>query len=78
MERWTLSGWQVGGQTHTVEDMENSVWHTPREDPPCAQIEEREYLVRVFDRPTGTYRACELVDDNACVEFRVNPALAPG
>jgi hypothetical protein len=40
------------------------------EDLPCAVVEERSYLVRVFDQPPGVYRLCGLADDNACIEFR--------
>jgi len=70
LERWSLLGWTVVGQTHSVTDMQNSVWRPPQEDPPCAQVPEREYLVRVFGERTGIYRLCGLADENPCVEFQ--------
>jgi hypothetical protein len=70
LERWGLFGWRIVGQTHTVAEMQASAWTEPVEDPPCAVVEERSYLVRVFDQPPGVYRLCGLADDNACIEFR--------
>lgn len=70
LERWGLFGWKIVGQTHTVSDMQSSVWVPPLDDPPCDVVSERDYLVRVFDQPTGVYRLCGLADDNDCVEFR--------
>ncbi len=70
LERWGLFGWRVVGQTHTVSEMQASAWTEPVDDPPCAVVEERSYLVRVFDQPPGVYRLCGMADDNACVEFR--------
>lgn len=70
LERWTLMGWSVVGQTHTVRDMQSSSWLSPRDDPPCARVPERDYLVRVFEQPPGVYRLCGLADENGCVQFR--------
>lgn len=70
LERWSLLGWDVYGQTHTVRHMQDSDWQPTTRDPPCATVEQRSYLVRVFDVPTGTYRLCGLADDGPCVEFR--------
>lgn len=70
LERWTLMGWSVVGQTHSVRDMQSSTWQPPVEDPPCAVVPERAYLVRVFEQPPGTYRLCGLADENGCVQFR--------
>ena len=70
LERWSLLGWRVVGQTHTVDAMQGGVWQAPGADPQCAVVEERAYLVRVFDQPTGIYRLCGLADDRACVQFR--------
>jgi hypothetical protein len=70
LERWTLFGWNKVGQTHTVEDIRKSFWRQAAADPPCADVPERDYLVRVFTQPPGIYRLCGLVDDNACIRFR--------
>lgn len=70
LERWTLMGWSVVGQTHSVRDMQSSSWQPAVGDPPCAQVPERDYLVRVFEQPPGVYRLCGLADDNGCVQFR--------
>jgi len=70
LERWGLFGWRIVGQTHSVSDMQASAWSPPVDDPPCADVEERSYLVRVFDQPPGIYRLCGLADDNGCLEFR--------
>lgn len=70
LERWTLLGWSVVGQTHSVRDMQSSSWVPAVDDPPCADVPERNYLVRVFAQPPGIYRLCGLADDNACVQFR--------
>ena len=74
LERWNLFGWRLVGQTHSVSDMQNGVWHPASNDPPCVDVEHREYLVRPpFDAPDGTYRLCGVVDDEPCVEFRRVP-----
>lgn len=70
LERWTLLGWSTVGQTHSVRDMQSSTWRPPVDDPPCVEVPERNYLVRVFAQPPGIYRMCGLADDNACVQFR--------
>lgn len=70
LERWGLFGWKVVGQSHNVSDMQSSAWVAPVAEPPCDEVEERDWLVRVFDRPPGIYRLCGLADDNGCVEFR--------
>jgi hypothetical protein len=70
LERWSLLGWRAVGQTHTVDAMQGGDWQTPTDDPQCAVVEERVYLVRVFDQPPGVYRLCGLADDRACVLFR--------
>jgi hypothetical protein len=70
LERWSLLGWAVVGQTHTVSDVQNGVWHEAQEDPPCADVTQRLYLVRSpFDGPTGVYRVCGIADADPCVEF---------
>lgn len=71
LERWTLLGWHVVGQTHSVHDMQNSLWRPAEEDPPCAEVPEREYLVRVFDQAPGRYRLCGLADENECARFEL-------
>lgn len=74
LERWSLLGWRVVGQTHTVDAMQGGGWQSPVDNPDCTDVEEREYLVRVFDQPPGVYRLCGLADDQACVQFkRVEP-----
>lgn len=73
LEHWSLLGWAPVGQTHSVEDMQNSVWRPPQDAPPCVDVPQREYLVRIFDQPSGIYRLCGLADDRACVEFRKVP-----
>jgi hypothetical protein len=70
LERWTLFGWSTVGQAHTVEHIRKSSWQPAVQDPPCAQVPEREYLVRVFTEPPGIYRLCGLADDNGCIQFR--------
>lgn len=70
LERWTPFGWRVVGQTHSVDDAKGSVWRTPVARPECADVPERQYMVRVFDRPPGIYRLCGLADDGACLTFR--------
>ncbi len=71
LEHWGLFGWRIVGQTHTVSDMQSSSWKPPVDDPPCDDVAERDYLVRVFDQPSGVYRLCGLADDHDCVEFRL-------
>lgn len=70
LQRWTLFGWSSVGQTHTVEHIRKSSWRPAVPDPPCAQVPEREYLVRVFTEPPGIYQLCGLADDHGCVQFR--------
>lgn len=70
LERWTLLGWSTVGQTHSVRDMQSSSWQPAVDDPPCAQVPERNYLVRVFRQPPGIYRLCGLADENGCAQFR--------
>lgn len=70
LERWTLVGWRVVGQTHSVRDMQSSSWQRPVPDPPCADVPERAYLVRVFEQRPGIYQLCGLADENGCVQFR--------
>lgn len=70
LETWTPFGWKVAGQTHSVEDAQGSVWRDPVDDPNCASVPERQYLVRVFDQPQGIYRLCGLADDRGCLTFR--------
>lgn len=70
LERWTPFGWATVGQTHSVADIRNSLWRPSVENPPCAAVPEREYLIRIFAEPPGIYRMCGLADDNACMEFR--------
>jgi len=80
LERWGLLGWRVVGQTRTVADIQTGTWRDPTEGPPCADVSEALYLVRLpFDAPSGTYRICGLADDRACIEFtRVPFAGTPG
>ncbi len=74
LERWGLTGWRLVGQSHTVSDIQNGVWHPRAESPPCAQVQHREYLIRPpFDAPNGVYRLCGLDDERPCVEFRRVP-----
>lgn len=70
LERWTLLGWSIVGQTHTVEDIRRSRWGPALSDPPCAVVPERRYLIRVFAEPPGIYRLCGLADDHGCLQFR--------
>ncbi|HEX6221265.1 MAG TPA: hypothetical protein VF115_09240 [Acidimicrobiia bacterium] len=70
LQRWTIFGWSTVGQTHTVGHIRKSNWRPAVPDPPCAQVPERDYLVRVFTEPAGIYRLCGLADDNGCVEFK--------
>ena len=74
LEKWGLFGWSVVGQTHTVADIQTGTWRPAIEDPPCAEVPDALYLVRLpFDAPNGTYRICGLDDDRTCIEFRRVP-----
>ena len=74
LERWNLFGWRLVGQAHSVSDMQNGVWHPATAEPPCVEVEHREYLVRPpFDAPNGIYRLCGLADEEPCIEFRRVP-----
>ena len=74
LERWDLFGWSVIGQTHTVSDTQNGIWHDASDTPPCALVPEQTYLVRMpFEAPNDSYRICGLADEQACVEFRRVP-----
>ena len=74
LERWDLFGWRVVGQTHTVSDIQNGVWHEASDRPPCAAVPKQNYRVRMpFDAPNDSYRICGLADEQACVEFRRVP-----
>lgn len=74
LERWDLFGWNVVGQTYTVEDTRTGTWHRAVEDPPCMELGDRQILVRLPpDAPEDTYRLCGLADDRACIEFRRVP-----
>ena len=74
LERWDLFGWNVVGQTYTVDDTRTGSWHRPMSDPPCMDLDDREILVRLpLDAPDDVYRLCGLADDRACIEFRKVP-----
>lgn len=74
LERWDLFGWSVIGQTHTVSDTQNGIWHEASDRPPCAFVPEQTYLVRMpVEAPNDSYRICGLADEQACVEFRRVP-----
>ena len=80
LERWDLFGWRVIGQTHTVSDTQNGVWHKASDRPPCAAVPNQTYLVRMpFEAPNDTYRICGLADEQPCVEFSRVPFVgSPG
>lgn len=80
LERWDLLGWKVIGQTHTVTDTRNGVWHEASDSPPCSAVPKQTYLVRMpFDAPSDTYRICGLADEQPCMEFRRVPFVgSPG
>lgn len=74
LERWDLFGWNVVGQTYSVEDTMTGDWHDPVPEPPCAELEDRQILVRLpADAPNGVYRLCGVTDDRECIEFRRVP-----
>ena len=74
LERWDLFGWSVIGQTQTVSDTQNGIWHEASDRPPCAFVPEQTYLVRMpVEAPNDSYRICGLADEQACVEFRRVP-----
>lgn len=74
MERWDLFGWNVVGQTYTVDDTRTGTWHPPVENPPCMELADRQILVRLPpDAPSDVYRLCGLADERACIEFRKVP-----
>lgn len=80
LERWQLFGWGVVGQTYTVADTQNGIWHKAIDDPPCAAIPHGTWLIRPpFDGPNGAYRICPLADTEPCLEFtRVPFEGSPG
>ncbi len=70
LERWQLIGWRTMGQSYSVTDIQEGLWHEPVDDPPCVAVPEQIYLVRPpFDSPDGAYRICPLLDDEPCLEF---------
>ena len=74
LERWDLFGWKVIGQTHTVSDTQNGVWHEPSDSPPCSTVPNQAYLVRMpFNALNDSYRICGLADEQPCLEFRRVP-----
>lgn len=74
LERWDLFGWNVVGQTYSVEDTMTGNWHDPVPEPPCSELEDRQILVRLpTDAPNDIYRLCGLTDDRQCIEFRRVP-----
>jgi hypothetical protein len=74
MERWDLFGWKVIGQTYTVSDIQDGVWHEPSDRPPCSAVPKQTYLVRMpIDAPNDSYRICGVADEQPCVEFRRVP-----
>ncbi len=74
LERWDLFGWNVVGQTFSIEDTRTGTWHKQVEDPPCMELSDREILVRLpVGAPEDIYRLCGLADDRACLEFEKVP-----
>lgn len=74
LEQWQLFGWQVIGQTHTVLDTRDGVWHEAVAEPPCAEVPLQTYRIRMpIDAPNDAYRICGLADDQACIEFSRTP-----
>ena len=74
LERWDLFGWNVVGQTHTIDDTRTGTWHRAVADPPCMELTDRQILVRLPpDAPEDVYRLCGLADDRACLEFTKVP-----
>ena len=74
LERWDLFGWRVIGQSHTVSDTQNGIWHEVSDSPPCADVPEQNYLIRMpFEAPNDAYRICALADEHPCLEFRRVP-----
>lgn len=71
LERWSLLGWQLVGESYTVADTQNGVWHEPTDPPPCAEVPHQIYFIRPpFDAPPGDYRLCGVADSEPCTEFR--------
>lgn len=71
LERWDLFGWNVVGQTLSIDDTRTGTWHSPVADPSCSAVMDQEILVRLpLDAPEDVYRLCGLADDRACIEFR--------
>ena len=74
LERWQLFGWGVIGQTYTVSDTQDGVWHPATEQPPCQNLPDQNFLIRPpFDAPNGAYRMCPLADQQPCIEFSKIP-----
>jgi hypothetical protein len=74
LERWTLFSWSVVGQTYTVEDVASGAWHEAVDDPPCVQVSEQNYRIRMpADAPYDVYRLCGLADDQQCLQFKRVP-----
>lgn len=72
LERWTITGWQVVGQSYSVGDIRDGIWHDAVDPPPCTPgISQQIYMIRPpFDAPVGIYRLRGLDDSNEDLEFR--------
>ncbi len=74
LERWDLFGWNVVGQTYSIDDTRTGTWHDAVPDPPCQSLDDVQILVRLpLDAPEDIYRMCGLADDRACIEFEKVP-----
>ncbi len=75
LERWDLFGWNVIGQTYSVDDTRTGTWHDAVPDPPSRPFDDDvQILVRLpLDAPEDIYRMCGLADERACIEFEKVP-----
>ncbi len=79
LEQWSLFGWTVIGQTHSLTQTTNGTWQTPSDDPPCQDLDDSLILVRMpLDASPDAYRLCGIADDRACLTFNLIEFVSTG
>ncbi|CAN5739933.1 hypothetical protein BH23ACT4_BH23ACT4_04020 [soil metagenome] len=79
LEQWSLFGWTVIGQTHSLTQTTNGNWQPPTDDPPCQDLDESLILVRMpLDAANDAYRLCGTADDRACLTFNLVEFVSTG
>lgn len=72
LEQWSLFGWAVIGQTHSLTQATNGNWQPATEDPPCQDLDDSLILVRMpLEASPDAYRLCGVADDRACLTFNL-------